>query len=141
MKIGIFKFHKIDRFIFLYIIYQLYITLPNIIVNRPQCPAPPISVKSVNWGLEHMERPNYTKFNIQACMLTPNNNTKNYRHRCTGPGTSYISKIGKLGSWAHGTSDSHKIWYVGLYNNSNKHYQKLSSSANRVRYLPYKSNR
>ena len=25
---------------------------------------PPIQVKSVNWGLEHMERPIHTKLNI-----------------------------------------------------------------------------
>ena len=30
--------------------------------------------------------------------------------------------------WAHGTSDSHQIWYLGLYTNSKEQYQKLSSS-------------
>ena len=64
----------------------------------PQDLVPPIQVKSVNWGLEYMERPIHTKFDIYACMLTPNNTTKNYRHRCTGPGTLHIGQIGKLGS-------------------------------------------
>ena len=56
-------------------------------------------------------------------------------------GTCHISQIGKLGAWAHGTSDSHEIWYLGLCTNSKQHYQKLSSSVRRDRYLPYKSNR
>ena len=30
----------------------------------PQGPVPPIQVKSVNWGLEHIERPIHTKFDI-----------------------------------------------------------------------------
>ena len=30
-------------------------------------------------------------------MLTLNNTTKNYRHRCTGRGTSHESKIGNWG--------------------------------------------
>ena len=69
-------------------------------------------------GLEHMEIPIHTKFDIQACILTLNNTTKNYRHRRTGSGTSHISQIGKLGSWVHGTSDAHQIWYLGLYTDS-----------------------
>ena len=56
-----------------------------------------------------MERPNHTKFDIYAFILTLNNTTKNYRHRSIGSGTFHISQIGKLGSCAHGTSDSHQI--------------------------------
>ena len=59
--------------------------------------------------LEYMERPIHTKFDIKACILTLNNTTKNYRH---------ISKICKLGSWAHGTSDSYQMGYLGFYTNS-----------------------
>ena len=59
-------------------------------------------------GLEHMEIPIHTKFDIQACILTLNNTTKNYRYRSTGSGTSHISQIGKLLSWVRGTSDSHQ---------------------------------
>ena len=31
---------------------------------------------------------------------------------------SHINQTGILGSWAHGTSDSHQLWYLGLYTNS-----------------------
>ena len=65
-------------------------------VIGPQGPVPPILVKSVNCGLEYMERPIHTKFDIKACMLTLNNTIKNYRHRSTGSGTAHISQIGKL---------------------------------------------
>ena len=44
-----------------------------------------------------MERAIHTKINIWACMLTLINTTKNYRHRCTGPGILHISQIG---NWA-----------------------------------------
>ena len=44
-----------------------------------------------------MERPIYTKFDISACILTLNNTTKNYRHRCIGSETSHISQIGNWG--------------------------------------------
>ena len=67
-------------------------------VIGPQGRVLPIKVKSVNWGLEHMERPIRTKFDILTCILTLNNTTKNYRHRSTGSGTSHKSQIGKLGS-------------------------------------------
>ena len=30
----------------------------------PHGPVPPIKVKSLNWGLEYMERPIHTKFDI-----------------------------------------------------------------------------
>ena len=49
-----------------------------------------------NWGLEHMERPIHTKFDIYICILTLNSTIKNYRHRSTWSGTSHISQIGKL---------------------------------------------
>ena len=38
--------------------------ITKIIVIGRQGPVPPIYVKSVYWGLEHMERPNYSKFYI-----------------------------------------------------------------------------
>ena len=50
-----------------------------------------------NLGLEHMERPIHTKFNIYACTLTLSGTTKNYRNRSTGSGTSHISQIGNWG--------------------------------------------
>ena len=62
-------------------------------------------------------------------------------YRSTGSDTSHINQIGILQSWAHGTSDSHQIWYLGLYTNSGWLYQKLSWWIHRVQYLPYKSNR
>ena len=64
----------------------------------PQDLVPPIQIQSVYWGLERMERPIHTKFDTYAYIPTLNNATKNYRHRCTGFGTSHISQIGKLGS-------------------------------------------
>ena len=76
-----------------------------------------------------------------GCILTLSNTARNNRHRSTVSGTSHISQMGKLWSWAHGTSDSHQIWYLGLYTNSKWHYEKLSLSVHRVRYLPYKLNR
>ena len=33
-------------------------------LDESQGPVPPILVKSVYWGLEHMEHPIHTKFNI-----------------------------------------------------------------------------
>ena len=50
----------------------------------------------------------------QACILTLKTTKKNYRYWLTESDTSHISHIGKLGSWAQGTSDSHQIWYLGL---------------------------
>ena len=44
-----------------------------------------------------MEGPLHTKFDIEACILTINNTTKNNRHRCTGSDTSHMSQIGKWG--------------------------------------------
>ena len=73
--------------------------------------------KAVYRDIGHMESPIRTKFNISACILTLNNTTKNDSHRSTGSGTSHISQIAMLGSWAHGTSDSRQIWYLGLYTN------------------------
>ena len=63
--------------------------------------------KPVDWGLGLMERPIRTKFNIYTYIPTLNNTTKNYSF--TGSGTSHISIIGILGSWAHVMSDSHQI--------------------------------
>ena len=74
--------------------------------------------KSKYCGLGLIESPIHTKFDIYACLLTLNKPIKNYRHRSTGSGTSHISQIGKLLSWVHGKSDSHQIWYLGLYSNS-----------------------
>ena len=56
-------------------------TLPKIIVIGAQDLIPPIQVKSVNKGLQHMERPIHTKFDSSASIVTLNNTTKNYRHR------------------------------------------------------------
>ena len=65
--------------------------------------------------------------------------TKNYLDRSTASGTSSISQIGILGSWAHVRSNSHQIfWYLDLYTNSND-YRKWSWLSRRIRYLPYKS--
>ena len=64
-----------------------------------------------------MERPIHTKFDIQACIRTLNNTTKDYPHGSTGSGTSHIRQVGILGSWAHLTSNSHQIEYLGLYAN------------------------
>ena len=83
-----------------------------------QGPVPPILVKSIYWGLEDMEHPIHTKFDLWACIQTLNNTTKNNRHWSTESDTSHISQIGILGSWAHRTSYSHKIWYLSLYTNS-----------------------
>ena len=55
-----------------------------------------------------MESPIRTKFDIKACIPTLNNTTKNYSHRSKGSGTSHISQIGVLRSWAQGTPDSHQ---------------------------------
>ena len=60
-------------------------------------------------SLEHMGQPIHTKFNIQDCMLTINMITKNDLDWITGCGTSHISKIGILRSFAHETSGSHQI--------------------------------
>ena len=65
-----------------------------------------------------MQRPIQTKFPIEACILTLNVITKNYLDWFTGSDSSLISQIVILGSWAHGTSDSHQISYLGLYTNS-----------------------
>ena len=54
--------------------------------------------KSVYWGLEHMERPIHTKYDIYACIPTLNNTTENYPHGSTGSGNSHVSQIGILGS-------------------------------------------
>ena len=67
--------------------------------------------------------------------------TKNYPDLSTESGTFLISQIGILGSWAHGTFDSHQIWCWRFYTNSKQHCQKLFASVHRIRYLPYKSNR
>ena len=78
----------------------------------PRDPIPPIQVKSVYWGLEHMERPIHTKYDIYAGIPTLNNTTKNYPHGSrgsTGSRTSHISEISILRSWAQRTSDSHQI--------------------------------
>ena len=66
---------------------------------------------------------------------------KNHLNRSTGSGTSYISQIGIVESRAYGKSNSHQIYYFGLYTNSKYDYQKLSKSIHRIWYLPYKSNR
>ena len=60
-------------------------------------------------GLQHMENPIHTKFNIKACIATLNNTTKNHSRRLTGNDISHISQIGILGSSAYGKSDSHQI--------------------------------
>ena len=73
-----------------------------------------------------MQRPIYYKFNIWACIQTLNMTTKNYLDWFTGSGTSHIGQIGMLGSWAHGTFDSHQISYLGMYTSSKCDYQKLS---------------
>ena len=96
------------------------------ILIGPQGPVPTIKVKSIYWGLGHMERLIQIKFVIKACILTLNNTIKNYPHRSTGSGTFHISQIGILASWAHGTSDLHQIYYLSLYTNSKHNYQKLS---------------
>ena len=59
--------------------------------------------------ISHMERLNFTKFNILASILSLNMTTKNFADRSTGSGTFHISQIGKLGFGIHGTSDSHQI--------------------------------
>ena len=64
----------------------------------PQYLVPPIVVKSVYWGLEHMERTMHTKLDILACMPTLNNTSKNFSYRSTGSGISHSSQIGILGS-------------------------------------------
>ena len=74
----------------------------------------------------HMERLIRTKFDIQACILTVNNATKNCPHRVTGCGTSHISKIATLESRAHATFDSLQILHLGLFANYKRDYQKLS---------------
>ena len=58
-----------------------------------QGPISSICVKWVYQGLKHMEGPIRTRFDIQSSIPTLNNTTKNYPHRCTGPGTSHISQI------------------------------------------------
>ena len=88
-----------------------------------------------------MEHPIHTKFNILDCMLNIKVITKNYLDWITGSGTSHTSQIGILGSWVLATFDSHQIWYLGLCSNYKCDYRKLSWSVNRIRYLPYKSNR
>ena len=105
------------------------------------CVCPSVRPSVVNTiASEHKELPTWT---FAHRLLLPIRwlVLKLKKYRSTGSGTSHISQIGKLGSWAHGTSDSYQIWYLGLYTNSKQHYQKLSSSVHRVRYLPYKSNR
>ena len=125
----------------MYILIFLYLHIFIFLLIGPQGPVPPIWVKSIFWGLGHMELQIPTKFDFRAGILILINTIKNYTHLSTGSGTSHISQIGKLGSWAHGTSDSHQIWYLGLYTNSKCDYQKLSWLVHRVRYLPYKSNK
>ena len=71
--------------------------LPKIIVIGPQGLVLPIKVKSVNWGLEHMERPIRTKFD-RVSIQAQSSTAKNYRYRSTESGTCHISQIGKLGS-------------------------------------------
>ena len=58
-------------------------------------------------------------------------------HMSTGSGTFHISQIDILASWAHGTSDSLQISYLGLYSSSKCDYQKLSWLVHRVRYRLY----
>ena len=70
---------------------------------------PPIQSQPVYWGVGPMERPIRTKFYAKACIITLNNIIKNYPHRYTGSGNSYISQVGILRYWAHGKSDSHQI--------------------------------
>ena len=65
-----------------------------------------------------MERPIRTKFDIQACIPTLNNTTKNYPDPFTGSGTSHINQIDIQGSCALQTFDSHQNLYLGLYNNN-----------------------
>ena len=87
-----------------------------------------------------MVRPIHTNSNILAGMLTLNIISKIYLGQFRGSGTSPISEFGLLGSWANGMSDSHQIWYLGLYTNSKCNYRKLSRSAQRFWYLPYSVN-
>ena len=74
-----------------------------------QGPVPPIIVKSVYWGIGHIERSIRPKLNIKARIPTVNNTTKYYPHRSTGLGTSHINQTGILVSWAHGICNSHQI--------------------------------
>ena len=56
-----------------------------------------------------MERSIHTKFDAKAPILTLNGISKNDPYQSTGSGTSHMSEIGILKSWAHGMSDSHQI--------------------------------
>ena len=65
----------------------------------PQDPVAPVVVKSVYWGLEDMEHPIHTKFNIYDCLLTINVISKNDLEWITGAGTSHIGKVNEWGGY------------------------------------------